>query len=77
MKVIEITTKWAVVADHIVDVWISGDGNKTLNVSYDIPNRQKDSTTFDSADKTRETFARVVAELRGIETLMPEDYYVL
>lgn len=74
MKVIEITTKWAVVADHIVDVWIGGDGNKTLNVSYDIPNRQKDSTTFDSADKAKEAFNRVITELRGIESLEDYDY---
>lgn len=73
MKVIEITSKWAIVADHIVDVWLSGDGYKTLNISYDIPNRQKDSTTFDSEDKAREIFARVVAELRGIESFMLED----
>lgn len=69
MKVIEITTKWAVVADHIVDVWLNGDGSKTFNISYDIPNRQKDSITLDSEDKARETFARVVAELRGLPTL--------
>ena len=69
MKVIEITSKWAVVADHIVDVWISGDGYKTFNVSYDIPDRQKDSITLESEDKARETFARVVAELRGRSTL--------
>lgn len=73
MKVIEITSKWAVVADHIVDVWIGGDGNRTFNVSYDIPNRSKDSITLDSEDKARETFARVVAELRGIEAIMLED----
>ena len=69
MKVIEITTKSAVVADHIVDVWISGDGNKTFNVSYDIPERQKDAITLDSEEKARETFARVVAELRELPTL--------
>ena len=69
MKVIEITTKWAVVADHIVDVWLGGDGNKTLNVSYDIPNRQKDSTTFSSEDDAKRAFARIVAELRGLPTL--------
>ena len=69
MKVIEITSKWAIVADHIVDVWISGDGYKTFNVSYDIPDRQKDSITLESEDKARETFARVVAELRGRSTL--------
>lgn len=73
MKVIEITSKWAVVADHIVDVWISGEGYKTFNVSYDIPDRQKDSITLDSEDKARETYARVVAELRGIEAFMLED----
>lgn len=69
MKVIEITSKWAIVADHIVDVWISGDGYKTFNVSYDIPDRQKDSITLESEDKARETYARVVAELRGRSTL--------
>ena len=69
MKVIEITTKWAVVADHIVDVWLGGDGNKTLNVSYDIPNRQKDSTTFNSEDDSKRAFFRIVAELRGLPTL--------
>jgi hypothetical protein len=69
MKVIEITTKWAVVADHIVDIWIGGDGNKTLNISYDIPDRQKDSVTLNSANEAKETFARVVAELRGLPTL--------
>ena len=69
MKVIEITSKWAVVADHIVDVWIGGDGYKTFNVSYDIPDRQKDSITLDSEDKAREIFPRVVAELRGLPTL--------
>lgn len=69
MKVIEITSTWVVVADHIVDVWLSGDGNETLNISYDIPNRQEDSTTFSSEEKARETFARVVAELRGLRTL--------
>ena len=69
MKVIEITNKWAVVADHIVDVWISGDGNKTFNVSYDIPDRKIDTITLDSEEKARETFARVVAELRGLPTL--------
>ena len=69
MKVIEITTKWAVVADHIVDVWLSGDGYKTFNVSYDIPDRQKDSITLDSEDKAKETYARVVAELRELPTL--------
>lgn len=69
MKVIEITSKWAVVADHIVDVWLSGDSSETLNVSYDIPDRQKDSITFDSEDEARKTFARVVAELRGLPTL--------
>ena len=74
MKVIEITSKWAVVADHIVDVWLGGDGNKTLNISYDIPNRQKDSTTFNSEDKAKETFNRVIAELRGIESLEDYDY---
>lgn len=73
MKVIEITTKWAVVADHIVDVWLGGDGNKTLNVSYDIPNRQKDSTTFSSEDDAKRAFARIVAELRGVESFMLED----
>ena len=69
MKVIEITTKWAVVADHIVDVWLNGDSSRTFNVSYDIPDRQKDSITLDSEEKARETYARVVAELRGIESL--------
>lgn len=69
MKVIEITSKWAVVADHIVDVWLGGDGNKTLNVSYDIPNRQNDSTTFNSGDDARKAFSRIVGELRGIELL--------
>lgn len=69
MKVIEITTKWAVVADHIVDVWIGGDGYKTLNISYDIPNRQKDSVTFDSENKAKEAFNRIIAELRGLPTL--------
>ena len=69
MKVIEITSKWAVVADHIVDVWIGGDGYRTFNVSYDIPDRQKDSITLDSEDKARETYARVVAELRELPTL--------
>ena len=69
MKIIEITSKWAVVADHIVDVWLSGDGSKTFNVSYDIPDRQKDSVTLESEDNARETFARVVAELRGLPTL--------
>ena len=69
MKVIEITSKWAVVADHIVDVWLGGDGYKTFNVSYDIPDRQKDSITLDSEDKAREIFTRVVAELRGLPTL--------
>ena len=69
MKVIEITSKWAVVADHIVDVWISGEGYKTFNVSYDIPDRQKDSITLDSEDEARKIFARVVAELRGLPTL--------
>lgn len=73
MKVIEITSKWAVVADHIVDVWLSGDGSKTFNVSYDIPDRQKDSITLDSKDEAKEIFARVVAELRGIEAFMLED----
>ena len=73
MRVIEITTKWAVVADHIVDVWLGGDGNKTLNVSYDIPNRQKDSTTFNSEDDSKRAFSRIVAELRGIEAFMLED----
>lgn len=73
MKVIEITTKWAVVADHIVDVWLGGDNNKTLNVSYDIPNRQNDSTTFNSEDDARKAFSRVVAELRGIEAFMLGD----
>jgi hypothetical protein len=69
MKVIEITTKWAVVADHIVDVWLNGDNSRTFNVSYDIPDRQKDSITLDSEDEARKTYARVVAELRGIESL--------
>ena len=73
MKVIKITTKWAVVADHIVDVWLSGDGNETLNISYDIPNRQKDSTTFSSEDDAKRAFARIVAELRGVESFMLED----
>ena len=73
MKVIEITTKWAVVADHIVDVWISGDGNKTFNVSYDIPDRQKDTITLDSEEKAKEIFDRVVAELRGAPALILED----
>ena len=69
MKVIEITSTWVVVADHIVDVWLSGDSNETLNISYDIPNRQEDTITLDSEEKARETFARVVAELRGLRTL--------
>ena len=69
MKVIEITSKWAVVADHIVDVWLSGDGYKTFNVSYDIPDRQKDSITLNSEDEAKETYARVVAELRELPTL--------
>ena len=69
MKVIEITSKWAIVADYIVDVWLSGDGSKTFNVSYNIPDRQKDSVTLESEDNARETFARVVAELRGLPTL--------
>ncbi len=69
MKVIEITSKWVVVADHIVDVWLGGDSNKTLNVSYDIPNRQKDSTTFNSEDDARRAFSRIIAELRGLPTL--------
>ena len=69
MKVIEITSKWAIVADHIVDVWISGDGNKTFNVSYDIPDRQKDTITLESEDQARAIFARVVAQLRGLPTL--------
>ena len=69
MKVIEITSKWAIVADHIVDVWLSGDGYRTFNVSYDIPDRQKDSITLNSEDEVREIFARVVAELRELPTL--------
>ena len=69
MKVIEITSKWAVVADHIVDVWINGDNSRMFNVSYDIPNRQKDTITLDSEEKARETYARVIAELRGLSTL--------
>ena len=69
MKVIEITSKWAIVADHIVDVWLSGDGYRTFNVSYDIPDRQKDSITLNSEDEAKEIFARVVAELRGLPTL--------
>ena len=73
MKVIEITSKWAVVADHIVDVWISGDGNKTLNISYDIPDRQKDSVTLNSANEAKEIFNSVVAELRGTPILILED----
>ena len=73
MKVIEITSTWVVVADHIVDVWLSGDGNETLNISYDIPNRQKDSTTFSSKDDAKRAFARIVAELRGVESFMLED----
>ena len=73
MKVIEITSTWVVVADHIVDVWLSGDGNETLNISYDIPNRQEDSTTFSSEDDAKRAFARIVAELRGVESFMLED----
>ena len=69
MKVIEITSKWAIVADHIVDVWLSGDGYRTFNVSYDIPDRQKDSITLNSEDEAKETYARVVAELRELPTL--------
>lgn len=69
MKIIEITNKWAVVADHIVDVWISGNDSKSFNVSYDIPDRQKDTITLDSEDKAREIYTRVVAELRGLPTL--------
>ena len=69
MKVIEITTKWAVVADHIVDVWLGGDGSRTFNITYDIPNRQKDSMTFDSEDQAKAIFTHVVAELRGLPTL--------
>lgn len=69
MKVIEITSTWAVVADHIVDVWLSGDDNETLNISYDIPKSWENSITLDSEEKARETFARVVAELRGLPTL--------
>lgn len=69
MKVIEITSKWAIVADHIVDVWLGGDGYRTFNVSYDIPDRQKDSITFNSEDEAKETYARVVAELRELPTL--------
>ena len=72
MKVIEITSTWVVVADHIVDVWLSGDGNETLNISYDIPNRQ-DSTTFSSEDDAKRAFAHIVAELRGVESFMLED----
>ena len=71
MKVIEITSTWVVVADHIVDVWLSGDGNETLNISYDIPNRQ-DSTTFSSEDDAKRAFSRIIAELRGIEAFMLE-----
>ena len=73
MKVIEITPTWFVVADHIVDAWLSGDGNETLNISYDIPNRQKDSTTFSSEDEAKRAFARIVAELHGVESFMLED----
>lgn len=73
MKVIEITSTWVVVADHIVDVWLNGDGNETLNISYDIPNRQKDSTTFSSEDEAKRAFARIVAELRGSPALILED----
>lgn len=73
MKVIEITSTWVVVADHIVDIWLDGDGNETLNISYDIPNRQKDSTTFSSEDDAKRAFARIVAELRGVESFMLED----
>ena len=73
MKVIEITSTWAVVADHIVDVWLSGDGNETLNISYDIPKSWEDSTTFSSEDEAKRAFARIVAELRGVESFMLED----
>lgn len=73
MKVIEITSTWAVVADHIVDVWLSGDGNETLNISYDIPKWWEDSTTFSSEDEAKRAFARIVAELRGVESFMLED----
>ena len=69
MKVIEITSKWAVVANHIVDVWLSGDDSRTFNITYDIPDRQKDSITFDSEDQAKAIFAHVVAELRGLPTL--------
>ena len=73
MKVIEITKKWAVVASHIIDVWLSGDDYKTLNITYDVPDRQKDSTTFDTRDDAEKAFSRIVAELRGIEALILED----
>lgn len=73
MKVIEITSTWAVVADHIVDVWLSGDDNETLNISYDIPKSWEDSTTFSSEDEAKRAFARIVAELRGVESFMLED----
>ena len=69
MKVIEITSKWAVVANHIVDVWLSGDDSRTFNITYDIPDRQKDSITFDSEDQAKAIFAHVVAQLRGLPTL--------
>ena len=69
MKVIEITSKWAVVANHIVDVWLSGDDSRTFNITYDIPDRQKDSITFDSEDQAKAIFAHVVAQLRGLQIL--------
>ena len=74
MKVIEITSKWAVVADHIVDVWLGGDDSRTFNITYDIPDRQKDSITFDSEDQAKAIFAHVVAQLRGIQSLEDINY---
>ena len=69
MKVITITSKWAVVANHIVDVWLSGDDYKTINITYDIPDRQKDTATFDSRNDAEKAFSRILAELRELPTL--------
>lgn len=73
MKMIEITSKWAVVADHIVDIWLGGEDNKTFNVSYDIPNRPKDSITLDDPDEAKKVYTRVLNELRGHPSISEED----
>lgn len=73
MKMIRVSTKWAIAEHHIVDVWLGGEGEKTLNIAYDVPNMKNGTITYNSAKDAQDAYARVLAQIDKQSTILDEE----